>query len=174
MKRGRNIIWTEKNRELMYTELNILFGPHSTWGLKIRPNNNSEYLKFKKEFAKKVGAKSHQAVQQQIEFATSKQDYLSGFLGHINCLFANKLIAFKCGFIDESYLPEEIVISYSSNKKCKPNKTNKINNKEKEIIKLEKEIRKELKINQQTPIYLLSEDIQKHIKQKLRSRLNEN
>lgn len=109
-------MWNSVVRKLMYTLLVAQFGPHSTWAKSTLPSNdpveNERYRKFCTDFSGAIGSSSIGGVQNQIAWATTKQ-LSSKNAGYVIAMFANKAMAYECGFIDTSYLPHTGLYEYN-------------------------------------------------------------
>lgn len=99
-------IWSGETYSSLYFQLVKKFGPLSGWRNSRCPSEakREAYEAFLTSFAKVIGAKSARAVQQQIEWAVTRQE--TGASCSLNALlFRNKTYALDAGFITHDLLP---------------------------------------------------------------------
>lgn len=113
----KDLIWTGEVRRMLYSRLVTLFGPHFDWPSKggngSQPSSDEairiQFREFLAAFALVIGAKSDEAVRQQINWAIQNPEETNG--GTRIC-WTNKVMAYECGFINTSYFPMEAVNEY--------------------------------------------------------------
>jgi hypothetical protein len=106
-------IWTFETRDLLYQRLTMQFGPRREWETTSRPGRllDAAYAKFLRSFAEMIGAKSPDAVQQQINFTAPITGDVRLFKKpHVIAMTLNLAAALKAGFIEPSEFPICIAI----------------------------------------------------------------
>lgn len=106
----RELIWSAEAYDLLYKNLVKLFGPCNSWKTKIKPEDSDGFDKFCKNFANSIGAKSGDAVFNQIRWAMTNQESVSG--SHIKVFLSNKTLALKHGFIGKEQIPKTFLCEY--------------------------------------------------------------
>ena len=96
----------------MYRRIVENFGPHDTWDLRDYPNDESKesFDEFCKNAAGMIGAKSADAVKNQIAWATTTQDEVGE--SHMETWYRNKVAAKEAGFITNKDMPKRVVCEY--------------------------------------------------------------
>lgn len=104
------ITWSQEMRKKMYSRLAKEIAPHQNWDSKIRPIKKKEqYEQILSELAVEFSVNAN-AIQQQINFATSTQRALKD-RSHIRSFILNKAAAIEVGFIATEELPNYLKIS---------------------------------------------------------------
>jgi len=103
-------IWEKETYALLYKTLVKNFQEYASWETKSYPKNRDNYNNFCNAFATSIGAKSGDAVKNQIAWATTTQDNVVD--SHINVFLDNKTAAFKAGFITKKYIPSTFLCEY--------------------------------------------------------------
>jgi hypothetical protein len=97
-------IWTLLNLTFLYRRLVKKFGPHETWTT-LRPKG---FAQFCDQFAEVVGAKSGEAVHEQIRWAMDRRDAKKSlYPGHWRTFVMNKAAALDAGFIKQSSIARD-------------------------------------------------------------------
>lgn len=105
--------WYYSVRKNLYDQLVKRFGPLSSWEGSY-PKDKEGFKKFCESFAVIVGAKSGDAVEQQIRWATTTQENIGR--DHMPTYFGNKVAAIDAEFITKLELPVQIICEYSEDK----------------------------------------------------------
>ena len=103
----REALWTSEARATLYQCLVRHFGPLNSWeGMRPGRGLNDTYDEFLKSFAIALGAKSAEAVRQQINFTNPRQPH--GNLGrqHVATMLLNLAAAYHADFIKQSGFPD--------------------------------------------------------------------
>jgi hypothetical protein len=100
-------IWTGDIRRLLYKRLVAEFGPYNTWTKTTSPGGERDaaFDEFCTAFAVAVGAKSGDAVKQQIDFALPQTEHSNTWNRQTQTAVLNKAAALEAGFIEEKHLP---------------------------------------------------------------------
>jgi hypothetical protein len=101
-------IWTGDVRRVLYKRLVKEFGPLDSWEKSNLPGRglDQRFVEFCDDFAKAIGAKSGEAVQQQIRFAMPESHQGSTWERQVQTAIMNKAAALEMGFIEDKHLPD--------------------------------------------------------------------
>jgi hypothetical protein len=105
------VIWSRIARELLYEALVQQFGVYKTWKHAEYPSKakQKEFVKFCKDFADLVDAKSWRAVTHQIKFSVgvqSRNGVHHWDASQARVAILNMAAAFDAGFISNADFPE--------------------------------------------------------------------
>jgi hypothetical protein len=104
------VVWTSARREHLYERLVSMFGPVTKWESPSTPapgrGLNNSFDEFCEVFARRVGAKSGNAVKLQIRFAIHVHTTGYWVNGHAQAAILNKAAALKAGFITSKHIPK--------------------------------------------------------------------
>jgi len=107
-------IWTFDKAVMLYRLLVLYFGPYKDWELttypKRDPKDREQYEKFCDDMARLFGAKSGEAIKNQVAWATTEQTSIEG--GYIETWYRNSVAAKEAGFIGTELLPKTILCEY--------------------------------------------------------------
>jgi len=104
-------IWTAPIvRQNLYTQLTKCFGNLDSWEGTSYPKARESFKKFCDSFAITVGAKSGEAVAQQIRWAITTQTNVGR--EHMATYFGNKMAAIEAGFISKKDFPTRVRCQY--------------------------------------------------------------
>jgi methyl coenzyme M reductase gamma subunit len=106
------IIWTLAVRVLLYTMLVKHFGPSTTWEKTHSPGRDLDvkFKQFCEAFALVIGAKSGDAVLQQILFALPAPKDRVWDAPRARTAMMNMTAALDAGFISNAQLPEYLMV----------------------------------------------------------------
>jgi hypothetical protein len=105
-------IWTRDVRRVLYKGLVRRFGTSDKWKKTSSPGRrrDQEFEEYCEVFAKAVGAKSGNAVKQQIRFAMPETEHGSTWKRHAQTAILNKAAALEMGFINDGQLPDLLAV----------------------------------------------------------------
>jgi hypothetical protein len=101
---GRTTVWTNREREFLYSYLLTGFGPYRNWHARANPHGNKALFEtVLKEIAERLSDQANyrfttKAVQQQLEWAITTQQKVNR--RHIRSFLLNKAAAVEVGFLD--------------------------------------------------------------------------
>ena len=120
---ARDQIWTGDVRRVLYSRLVKQFGPYDRWEKASSPGHglDTQFNKFCQKFAEIVGAKSGEAVKQQIRFALPETERGSTWdIGHAQTAILNKAAALEAGFIKTKHLSQLLAVGRSDEQRSLP------------------------------------------------------
>ena len=104
-------IWTFEKSLMLYKLVMLYFDAYETWATTSIPSKNSfDYDQFCKDMSDLFGAKSGEAVKNQIAWATTGQEKIDE--PYVETWYRNKVAAKEAGFISNKNMPKQILCEY--------------------------------------------------------------